>query len=91
MAFEDINCNGGSIMVFNGWIPHRSAANISPFPRRAVFLTYNPKVEGDYHLLYYERMKQIRDEWREKIGLEKRKQRLEDEKNELDALSTIPN
>ena len=27
-------------------VPHRSAANLSNMPRRAVFLTYNPRSEG---------------------------------------------
>jgi ectoine hydroxylase-related dioxygenase (phytanoyl-CoA dioxygenase family) len=79
MTFEDIICKGGSIAVFNGWAPHRSAANVSPFPRRAVFLTYNPKSEGDFHNLYYQRMEQLRNEWREKVGLTNRQQRSKDE------------
>ena len=46
LHFEDLVCRGGTIAVFNGWAPHRSASNTSPFPRRAVFLTYNPKDPG---------------------------------------------
>jgi len=40
--------------------------------------------------MYYERMEQLRNDWREKIGLAKRQQRLEDEKFEQLALSSVP-
>lgn len=84
-----MTCDGGTILLFNGWAPHRSAANVTPFARRAIFLTYNPKREGEYRKRYYERMELLRNEWRWKVGLEKSEQRLEDEKNEIKALSSI--
>ncbi|KAL3912418.1 MAG: hypothetical protein SGILL_006893 [Bacillariaceae sp.] len=90
MTFNDVIVKGGTIVCFNGWAPHRSAANASPFPRRAVFLTYNPKKEGDFHKAYYANMQKLRDEWREKLGLANRQQRLEDEKLEQEALATVP-
>ena len=90
LVFDDLVCKGGTIMVFNGWAPHRSSANLSPFHRRAIFLTYNPKDEGECHRKYYDKMEQLRNDWREKVGLANRKQRLEDEKFEMEALSSIP-
>mmetsp|Transcript_8579 Transcript_8579/g.21130 ORF Transcript_8579/g.21130 Transcript_8579/m.21130 type:complete len:362 (-) Transcript_8579:1158-2243(-) len=90
LEFEDLICKGGSITVFNGWCPHRSAANLSPFPRRVILLTYNPKDEGEFHKKYYERMEQLRNDWREKVGLLNREQRLEDEKLELEAFNSVP-
>lgn len=57
LCFENVACKGGTVVAFNGFGPHRSAANDSAFPRRAVFLTYNPKAEGDFHKLYYEKWK----------------------------------
>jgi Phytanoyl-CoA dioxygenase (PhyH) len=90
LHFDDVTCKGGTIVVFNGWAPHRSGANLSPFHRRAVFLTYNPKSEGDCHKQYYQHMERLRKEWREKVGLADRYQRTEDEKLEQEALSTIP-
>lgn len=84
-------CKGGSIVAFNGWAPHRSAGNNSPFPRRAVFLTYNPASEGDFHERYYARMEELRNAFRESVGLAKPQQQLEDEKRESDALETVPN
>ncbi|KAG7348417.1 phytanoyl-CoA dioxygenase family protein [Nitzschia inconspicua] len=90
LDFDDVTCKGGTIVAFNGWAPHRSGANASPFPRRAVFLTYNPKCEGDFHQKYYQRMEKLRNEWREKAGLSNQQKRLDDEKLEQTALSTIP-
>ena len=89
LGFEDITCRGGDIVAFNGWAPHRSSANASLFPRRAVFLTYNPASEGDFHDRYYERMEELRNEWRDHIGLRGR-QLTEDERFDLEALATVP-
>jgi ectoine hydroxylase-related dioxygenase (phytanoyl-CoA dioxygenase family) len=85
LHFESLPCKGGTIVVFDGHVPHRSAANTSPFARRAVFLTYNPRAQGDFHDLYYQRMQNLRNEWRRNVGLP-----TEDEQVELQALSTIP-
>ena len=86
LTFEPITCKGGDIAVFNGWTPHRSSANVSPFPRRAVFLTYNPAREGDFHELYYRKMKQKRDHY--KIVL--KAQRNADHEADMAALNSIP-
>lgn len=91
LEYEPLLCKGGTIAVFNGWAPHRSAANTSPFPRRAVFLTYNPKHEGDFHKRYYEKMDEMRQRWRHSVGLVKNQQPLDEgEQMEIQALSTIP-
>ena len=85
--YEPIICKGGTIACFNGWVPHRSTANTSPFARRAVFLTYNAAREGHFHDLYYERMKQLREDYRSKML---RTLQL-DQDAELAALQSIPN
>ena len=92
LVFEPLICKGGTIAIFNGWAPHRSAVNTSPFPRRAVFLTYNPREEGDFHKRYYEKMEEKRRRWRESVGLlPKASEVFADlEPMELEALSTIP-
>ena len=90
LSFENIVCKGGSIVAFNGWAPHRSASNTSPFSRRAVFLTYNPASEGDFRERYYTKMDEMRNAWRESVGLANRQQQLEDEIFESDALTTVP-
>ena len=89
LEFEDITCQGGDIVIFTGWTPHRSSANLSAFPRRAVFLTYNPKKEGDCHDLYYQQMEDIRNEWRACVGMGGSGLSI-DKQRELDALRTIP-
>lgn len=90
LEYESLVCKSGTIAVFNGWAPHRSAANTSPFPRRAVFLTYNPATEGDFHQRYYQMMDEKRQRWRESVGLMSPQHRDEYEPIELQALSTIP-
>eukprot|EP00980_Cylindrotheca_fusiformis_P030414 scaffold24788_cov117-Cylindrotheca_fusiformis.AAC.6 len=90
LQFEDLVCKGGSIAAFNGWVPHRSAANKSPFPRRAVFLTYNPASEGEFHKLYYSKMDELRAAFRESSGLAKRQKEYDIDQLELDALATVP-
>lgn len=86
LHYDDVTCRGGAIAVFNGWAPHRSAPNASGFPRRAVFLTYNPKDEGDFHDSYYQRMTALRNNWRKQnLGCE-----LALDPSERDALATIP-
>jgi ectoine hydroxylase-related dioxygenase (phytanoyl-CoA dioxygenase family) len=96
MKFEDICCKAGTICAFGGWVPHRSNANQSNFSRRAVFLTYNPAIEGDYYDLYYQKMKQIRNSWKATVGLRSiistktSSSTFQIDETEIDALSTIP-
>ena len=35
-----LTCGAGSVAVFSGWLPHRSARNKSVTPRCAIYLTY---------------------------------------------------
>jgi ectoine hydroxylase-related dioxygenase (phytanoyl-CoA dioxygenase family) len=92
LVFYDLPCRGGSIVAFNGWAPHRSGPNQSSFARRAVFLTYNPASQGDFHDAYYEKMEALRNKWRANVGLTppQREQLNIDDKKELDALYTVP-
>eukprot|EP01040_Poterioochromonas_malhamensis_P012663 gene12662-13870_t len=54
MNFHTIECKAGDIVFFSGYIPHRSKANYSNNPRRAMFLTFNKLSEGDFHDRYYQ-------------------------------------
>mmetsp|Transcript_26860 Transcript_26860/g.30742 ORF Transcript_26860/g.30742 Transcript_26860/m.30742 type:complete len:407 (-) Transcript_26860:79-1299(-) len=85
--YEDIIIKGGTIAAFNGWMPHRSLGNTSPFPRRAVFLTYNPLHEGDFRELYYQKMKTLRNDFRDRSL---QQQNYEIDEMELAALASIP-
>jgi hypothetical protein len=53
LNFAVMKCVPGDILIFSGYLPHRSAANNSNKERRALFLTYNRKSEGDLHASYY--------------------------------------
>lgn len=53
MNFVPVLCKPGDIVFFSGYIPHRSDKNHTNQSRRAVFLTFNPKDQGDYHDTYY--------------------------------------
>jgi Phytanoyl-CoA dioxygenase (PhyH) len=96
MNFEDICCTAGTICAFGGWVPHRSNPNQSNFARRAVFLTYNPATEGDYYDLYYQKMNQIRNNWKTTVGLRPitsvttMTSNFPIEETEIYALATIP-
>ena len=44
----------GDVVLFDSYIPHRSPKNPSRHSRRAGFITYNRKSEGDYRKNYFE-------------------------------------
>lgn len=52
----------GTVLLFSCLTPHRSAANLSDRPRRALILTYNPASDGN---TYAERYAQTIKRWRE--------------------------
>lgn len=43
----------GDIMIFDGFLPHRSGVNHTDFPRRAVYATYAKASEGDFRESYF--------------------------------------
>ena len=50
----------GAAIFFTSHVPHRSGPNLSPKPRRAIYITYNAASEGDRRDTYYrEREKAI--------------------------------
>jgi ectoine hydroxylase-related dioxygenase (phytanoyl-CoA dioxygenase family) len=53
LAFQHVECAAGDVLIFSGYVPHRSASNRSGESRRAVFFTYNPSSQGDHHDTYY--------------------------------------
>jgi len=54
MKFHPITCQPGDVLLFSGYLPHRSYNNFSATSRRAIFLTYNPSSQGDHHSAYYQ-------------------------------------
>jgi NADH:ubiquinone oxidoreductase subunit D len=55
-----------------------------------MFLTYNPRSEGDCHARYYEKMEEMRSTSKETVGLANRQKQLEEERLEMEALASIP-
>ena len=43
----------GEMLVFGSYLAHRSGANRSREDRKAIYATYNCKMEGDLHEEYY--------------------------------------
>lgn len=54
LVFRHIECKTGDLVFFDGYLPHRSHKNASLTNRRAMFLTYNKAVEGNFHEEYYD-------------------------------------
>lgn len=47
LPYEAVECAPGDIIIFDSFVPHRSAPNTSDRARRAMFMTYSRKDEGD--------------------------------------------
>lgn len=60
LVWEPVECMSGDVVIFSGWLPHRSSANASQLPRRAVFLTYNHSEDGELSETYYRIMRDLR-------------------------------
>lgn len=43
----------GDVLVFSSWLPHRSGPNRTNKSRRALYVTYNSKYDGDFREKYY--------------------------------------
>ena len=53
LRWEPIVMNPGDLLFFNSYLPHGSASNRSTAPRRALYITYNKKSEGDRRDAYF--------------------------------------
>ena len=53
-TWHPLHVDIGDIAFFDSYTPHRSFDNKSNRSRRVYYITYNPKVDGDYRLAYYE-------------------------------------
>jgi hypothetical protein len=43
----------GDAVLFDSFVPHRSAPNTTPEPRRVLYATYNPRSHGDSYERYF--------------------------------------
>jgi len=54
MTFDSVDVSPGDIVLFDSYLPHRSGPNQSEDQwRRAAYLTFNKRSEGDLHASYY--------------------------------------
>lgn len=53
MQFLPVQCSPGDVLLFSGYLPHRSGPNRTDKSRRAMFITYNPSSDGTFHEQYY--------------------------------------
>jgi ectoine hydroxylase-related dioxygenase (phytanoyl-CoA dioxygenase family) len=53
LIWEPIETQPADIVLFDSFVPHRSAPNASTSSRRAMFLTFNAEREGDWYARYY--------------------------------------
>src|SRR5262245_14080405 len=53
LPWRPIELEPGDVVVFDSYIPHRSAANRSDQPRRALYVTYNRLADGERRDAYF--------------------------------------
>ena len=53
MTWTSVPTDPGDILLFGSYIPHKSPPNRSDESRRIIYLTYNPKSQGDWREKYY--------------------------------------
>ena len=53
LTWEMVETKAGDVVFFSDMVPHRSPPNLSDKPRRAMFLTYSLKSEGDFRQEYF--------------------------------------
>lgn len=53
LHFEPAELCPGDVVLFDSFVPHRSAPNLTDQSRRAMYITYNLAAEGDYRETYF--------------------------------------
>ena len=54
LQWQAVYAQAGDIVLFNSYIPHRSAVNLSNATRRAFFFTFNLLTDGELYETYYQ-------------------------------------
>lgn len=55
LAWHPLPTERGDLVLFDSYVPHRSGVNHSDLPRRALYVTYNAKSQGDFRKAYFAR------------------------------------
>lgn len=53
LSFELLELHPGDLVLFDSFVPHRSASNLTSESRRAMYITYNLEAEGDFRQRYF--------------------------------------
>ena len=59
LEWEALLAKPGDLILFDSWVPHRSARNQSSSRRRSYYVTYNPQAAGDHREAYYARKREL--------------------------------
>ena len=54
LDYKAVEAHAGDLILFDSYVPHRSAANLSPKKRRALFVSYNDARAGDHRAQYFQ-------------------------------------
>jgi hypothetical protein len=55
LSWTPLPTRPGDLVFFDSYVPHRSQPNRSTSPRRALYVTYNPRSGGSFRDAYFER------------------------------------
>lgn len=59
VEWEPLPTQAGDVVLFDSFIPHRSAPNRSLSPRRALYVTYNKASEGSFRESYFAQKREV--------------------------------
>lgn len=59
VTWEPLPTSTGDVVLFDSYIPHRSQANRSLLPRRALYVTYNRASEGSFRDAYFAQKREV--------------------------------
>lgn len=55
LIWKPVPMQAGDVLLFDSYVPHRSAVNQTDQARRVFFLTFNPARHGDHYAAYYKK------------------------------------
>jgi ectoine hydroxylase-related dioxygenase (phytanoyl-CoA dioxygenase family) len=53
LGLHPVETAPGDVILFDSFVPHASADNLTDRPRRVLYLTYNRASDGDHRAAYY--------------------------------------
>ncbi len=53
LGLQPVETAPGDVILFDSYVPHASADNLTGLPRRVLYLTYNRGSDGDHRAAYY--------------------------------------